>query len=303
MASIDIIGAGAVGSYYGALLARDGHDVTLVTRGAHLSEIRRSGQVTVREPGSDADWSVTVRAAARPDRSPDLVIVATKSHDTLAVAEAVARVAGGDVPVLSLQNGVENVARLESVLGRGRVLGATAFVGVWRDVAGEVVHGAEGLVTMGDPHAAGSDLLERVAALVGPSWDLALTQDLSHTLWRKLLWNVGFNPICAATGASAGTAVSEHPGIVRGAMEEARACAVAQGIPLTEADVDDMATNRPSLRGYLPSTARDALSGRRLERDALCGFVAREGQRLGVPTPINATLDAVLALQERRGGS
>ncbi len=301
MASIHIIGAGAVGSYYGALLARDGHRVTMVTRGAHLEEIRRTGRIVVREADGSA-WSAPVACGGAPAADPDveLVVVGVKSHDTPAVAEALGRVVPPTAIVLSLQNGVENVGRLARALGGGRVVGATAFVGLWRERAGEVVHGAEGLVTMGHPDGPDAPALRRATALVGGSWEVTRAPDLDHALWHKLLWNVGFNPLCAATGASAGTLLArpEHARVVRAAMEEARAVALARGVAISEADVEDMARDRASLRGYLPSTLRDALAGRRLERDALCGFVAREGARLGIPTPVNAALDAVLALQE-----
>ncbi len=301
MASIHIIGAGAVGSYYGALLARAGHRVTMVTRGTHLEEIRRTGRILVRERDGDT-WSAPVDAADAPPTDPDaeLVVVTVKSHDTANVAEMLRGMVPPNAVVLSLQNGVENVERLAGVLGHGRVLGATAFVGLWRERPGEVVHGAEGLVTIGHPTDPDAPALSAVTALVGGSWTVSRTADLDHALWHKLLWNVGFNPLCAATGASAGTLLArpEHARVVRAAMEEARAVARARGVAISEADVEDMARDRASLRGYLPSTLRDALAGRRLERDALCGFVAREGARLGIPTPVNAALDAVLALQE-----
>jgi 2-dehydropantoate 2-reductase len=83
-------------------------------------------------------------------------------------------------------------------------------------------------------------------------------------------------------------------------MGEVVAVAAGHGITLTEAHVDAMAAPNDQLRDYRPSTARDLDAGRRLERDALCGFLAREGERLGVPTPVNAVLDALLALQESR---
>jgi len=275
----------------------------MVTRGPHLEALRRTGRILVRESDGGV-WSAPVACADAPLDDPDveLVVVTVKSHDTSTVAQLLGR--GRAIPpnaiVLSLQNGVENVGRLAAALGHWRVLGATAFVGLWRERPGEVVHGAEGLVTIGHPTDPDAPALAAVTALVGGSWRLERTSDLDHALWHKLLWNVGFNPLCAATGASAGSLLArpEHARLVRAAMEEAQAVAGARGVMISDADVEDMARDRPSFLGYLPSTARDALAGRRLERDALCGFVAREGARLGIPTPVNAALDAVLALQE-----
>ena len=296
-----VLGAGAVGSYYGALLARDGHDVSLVARGAHLAALEASGRIAVRE-ADGSRWDAPVAALAAPEGPPpDLVIVATKSHHTLAAAEALAPWLPRDTTVLSLQNGVENVGRLGSVLGADRVLGGIAFVGLRVEEPGVVDHEAEGRVRMGDP--AGVTTRARAAyELLAPSWDVELAEDIVHAQWHKLLWNAGFNAICAVTGATAGEALAT-PGseaLVRQAMWEVVAVAARHGVTLTEAEVDEMAAPNPELRDYHPSTARDLAAGKPLERDALCGFLAREGAALGVPTPVNAVLDGLLALQEDR---
>jgi 2-dehydropantoate 2-reductase len=295
------MGAGAVGSYYGALLSRDGHDVALVARGAHLAALAAAGRVVVRE-SDGTRWDAPVAALAAPEGpAPDLVIVATKSHHTLAAAGALAPWLPRDATVLSLQNGVENVGRLGSLLGADRVLGGIAFVGLRIEEPGTVDHEAEGWVRMGDP--AGITSRARAAFdLLSPSWDVVLSEDIVHAQWHKLLWNAGFNAICAVTGATAGEALAT-PGseaLVRQAMWEVVAVAARHGVTLTEADVDEMAAPNPELRHYHPSTARDLVAGKPLERDALCGFLAREGASRGVPTPVNTVLDGLLALQEDR---
>jgi 2-dehydropantoate 2-reductase len=300
VASVVVVGAGAVGSYYGALLARDGHDVTLVARGSHLDALRERGVVVVREPDG-ATWRAPVRAAARPDCSPDLAIVATKSHHTLAAARALAPALAPGSTVLSLQNGVENVARIGAVVGAERVLGGIAFVGLRIDEPGVVEHEAEGWVRMGDP-AGPTERARRVHDLLAPSWDVTLSERIVRDQWHKLLWNVGFNALCAVTGATCGEvwSVPDSTALVREAMEEVVAIGARRGIGLTGEDVDEMAAANPELRDYRPSTARDLERGRPVERDALCGFVVREGAALGVATPVNRVLDALLALQEAR---
>jgi 2-dehydropantoate 2-reductase len=294
------MGAGAVGSYYGALLARDGHDVTLVARGPHLDALRSRGTVVVREAGGRR-WEAPVTGLGRPAPGPcDLAIVTTKSHDTLAAARALRDALPAGAPVLSLQNGVENVGRIASVAGAERALGGIAFVGVRVEEPGVVDHQAEGWVRIGHPD--GAEPARAAHEIVAGSWDVALSDDIVRDQWDKLLWNAGFNAICAVTGATAGEALAtpDSERLVRAAMGEVVAVAAGHGIALTEAHVDAMAAPNDQLRDYRPSTARDLDAGRRLERDALCGFLAREGERLGVPTPVNAVLDALLALQESR---
>jgi 2-dehydropantoate 2-reductase len=301
LASVLVMGAGAVGSYYGALLARDGHGVTLVARGPHLAALRESGRIAVVEPDG-ARWEAPVRVSAAPDGSPpDLVIVTTKSHHTLAAAGAIAPIVAAHTNVLSLQNGVENVGRIATAVPAAQVLGGIAFVGLDVVAPGTVHHQAEGRVDIGDP--AGLTARARaVHALVAPSWDVTLSAQIVRDLWFKLLWNAGFNAICAVTGATAGQALAtpDSEALVREAMWEVVAVAANHGVTLTAGDVDEMAGDKPELRDYHPSTARDLAAGKPLERDALCGFLAREGAALGVPTPVNRILDGLLALQEDR---
>jgi 2-dehydropantoate 2-reductase len=294
------MGAGAVGSYYGALLARDGHDVTLVARGPHLDALRGRGAVIVRE-ADGRRWEAPVTGLERPGpAAPDLAIVTTKSHHTLAAAHGLRSSLAPATPVLSLQNGVENVGRIGSVVGAERVLGGVAFVGLRVQEPGVVDHEAEGWVRIG--HPLGPERARAVHELVGGSWDVVLSDDIVRDGWHKLLWNAGFNAICAVTGATAGEALATPASqeLVLAAMREVVAVAARHGVELTDADVQEMAAANPELRDYRPSTARDLDAGKVLERDALCGFLAREGARMGVATPVNAVLDALLALQEDR---
>lgn len=295
-----MVGAGAVGSYYGALLARAGHDVSMVARGAHRDELRRHGAVRVRE-ADGPDWSVPVRVVDAPDPPPDLAIVTTKSHHTAGAARVLAGVAEG-CPVLSLQNGVENTAILRRALPGAAVLGGLAFVGLRITDPGVVDHQAEGWVMLGDPDGGGSPAAERALAIVRDAWDVRLSEDIVRDQWFKLLWNIGFNAMCAITGATAGEtlATPETRALVREAMEEAAAVAAASGVALDPGHVDQMAGYNRQLRDYRPSTAQDIAAGKPVEREALAAFVARRGAALGVPTPVNRVLDALLALQEDR---
>lgn len=293
------MGAGAVGSYYGALLARAGNAVSLVTRGAHLTALREQGEVAVREADGTL-WHSVVEPLERPTHTPDLAIITTKSQHTRDAARAIAPVIGDDSLVLSLQNGVENVARAEEILGAGRLLAGQAFVGVWIDTPGTVTHGAEGRVSIGDPAGGITPRARRLHALLDGAWDVSLADDIVYDQWRKLLWNAGFNALCAITGRTAGEVLAQpqSAAVVRAAMEELVALAATHGITLTDDDVDEMSAPNPALADYHPSTARDLAAGKTLERDALCGFIARDGRRQGVATPVNDTLDALLGLRE-----
>lgn len=296
------MGAGAVGSYYGGLLARDGHDVALVTRGAHLEALQEAGVIAIREPDGTV-WTAPIRASERPQPGPiDLAIVTTKSHHTIEAADALRPVLGPQTILCTLQNGVENIARLSTALPDNPILGGLVFVGLAIDIPGTVFHHGEGRVTIGDPTGAMPEVLSHAHDIIGQSWQLTITPDIASAQWTKLLWNVGFNTICAITGASAGEALMtpESAALVIGSMREAVALARANGIVLAESAVDEMSAFLPGMERFLPSTAQDVAAGKEPERDTLSGFIVREGRRLGIPTPINDVLDGLLALQADR---
>jgi len=296
------MGAGAVGSYYGALLARAGHEVTLVARGCHLDALRERGEVVVREPDG-SEWAAPVTALAAPDgREASLAILTTKSHDTPRAAQALATALPPGTPVLSLQNGVQNVDRAQALLGQERVLAGLAFVGLRIAAPGRVERLAEGRVLIGEPGGGLGPLADAVHAILAPAWEVAVSPDIVHEQWKKLAWNIGFNALCAVTGATVGEvlATPETAALARQAMAELAVLAQRRGVALTAGDLDEMAAPAPGLEDYHPSTAQDLAAGKRLEREALCGFVVREGALRAVPTPVNRILDAMLALAEDR---
>jgi 2-dehydropantoate 2-reductase len=248
-------------------------------------------------------WEAPVASTDAPVEGSDLIIVATKSHHTADAARAIAPVLGPGTSVLSLQNGVENVGRLAAVVGAGRVLGGIAFVGLRIHAPGIVDHQAQGWVRFGDP-AGLTPRARAVYDIVAPSWDVTLSPDIVHDQWHKLLWNAGFNAVCAISGATAGRALAtpEPRWLVRAAMQEVVMVAARHGVHLTDEEVEGMAAYDEQLRDYRPSTAQDVDAGKRLERDALCGFIAREGRRLGLDTVVNDTLDRLLQLRDAPDG-
>lgn len=296
-----MVGAGAVGSYYGALLARAGHALTVVARGAHRDAVRRAGGITVREADGTL-WRVPATVADGPPPGADLALVTTKSQHTRDAGAVLRPLAGSGVVVLSLQNGVENVGVLAEALPGTTVLGGIAFVGLRIDEPGVVDHQAEGWVRFGDPAGGRTPAAERVAGWLDGAWDATLADDILLEQWFKLLWNIGFNALCAVTGATAGEALANplSRDLVREAIDEAVAVAHRLGVPLTEEHAAEMAGYNPRLRDYRPSTAQDIAAGKPVEREALTAFVVRRGRELGVATPVNRVLDGLLSLQEDR---
>jgi 2-dehydropantoate 2-reductase len=293
-----IHGAGAVGGYFGALLARAGQDVTFVARGENLAALRTHG-LTVRL-GSET-LHLGVRAAATPADAPrpDLVLVCVKSYDTAAAAEALRPVVGADTIVVSLQNGVENEDVLARMLGLPPLLVAFTRIGVALVAPATVEYSGRGSILFGEPDGSESVRARRVAeALAAAGIPYQLRRDIMVATWEKLAWNAGFNAVTALTRTTVGEVLA-HPAsrdLVVAAMEEVDAVATALGIPVrrtrTAAVLEESAGGLPD---FQTSMLQDVLRGRRLEHDALNGAVVRAGARTGVPVSVNRTLLALLA--------
>ncbi|HWP65878.1 MAG TPA: ketopantoate reductase family protein [Candidatus Limnocylindria bacterium] len=293
-----VYGTGAVGGYFGACLARGGHDVTFVARGATLDALRAHGLV-VELPGDR--WHLTpVRAVDTPAAAPapELVLVCVKSYDTPAAAEALRGVVGPDTICLSLQNGVENEDILARGLGSPPLLVAFTRIGVAMPEPGRIVYSGRGEIVFGEADGTRSPRAERLAAALRAAGIAhQLRSDVLVGAWEKLAWNAGFNAVTALTGTTVAQVLA-HPGsreLVIAAMEEVDAVATAAGIPVrrrrTRAVLDDSLAGLPD---FETSMLQDLRRGRRLEHDALNGAVVRAASRTGVAVPVNRTLLALL---------
>ena len=292
-------GAGGVGGYFGALLARGGHDVWLVARGANLAALNADG-LTVRLDGE----TLCVRpagAVADPAEAPpaDLVLVCVKSYDTPAAGRALRPVVGADTIVLSLQNGVENEELLADALGVGPLMVALTRIGVELVAPATIAYSGRGTIVFGEPDGRETARARRAAAAFAAAGvPHELRRDVLVAAWEKLAWNAGFNSATALTRTTVADVLAQ-PGtrdLVVAAMEEVDAVATARGIPVrrrrTAAVVEDSVRGLPD---FLTSMLQDVLRGRRLEHDAINGAVVRAGARAGVPVPANRVLLALLA--------
>jgi 2-dehydropantoate 2-reductase len=293
-------GAGAVGGYFGALLARGGHEVWFVARGENLSTLRERGLVV--ELGSETLRLPAVHVVSEPREAPrpELVLVCVKSYDTPAAAAALRPLVGPDTIVLSLQNGVENEDILARGLGIGPPMVALTRIGVERVAPGRIVYSGRGTIVYGEPGGSESARARRAGeAFAAAGVPYQLRTDILVAAWEKLSWNAGFNAVTALTRSTVAEVMSMAATreLIVSAMEEVDATAIAGGIPVrrtrTQAVLDDSVNGLPD---FQTSMLQDVLRGRRLEHDAINGAVVRAASRLGVPVPVNRTL---LALLER----
>ena len=295
-------GTGAVGGYFGALLARGGHDVTLVARGKNLDALRAQGLRVLLGDSAQPLVVQPIRAVERPADAPraDLVLVCVKSYDTRAAVEALRPVVDRTTIVLSLQNGVENETILAEGLGLPPLLVGLTRIGVELVAPATVLYSGRGEILFGEPDGTESARARTLAeALAAAGIPHQLRRDVLVAAWEKLAWNAGFNAVTTLADATIREvlALPACRDLVVRAMEEVDAVATALDIPVrrrrTQAVLDDSLSGLPD---FPTSMLQDRRRGRRLEHDAITGAVVRAAARSGVAVPVNRTL---LALLER----
>jgi 2-dehydropantoate 2-reductase len=305
MASIAVIGAGGVGGLLAGRLARGGHDVRVLARGAALEVIRARG---LRLRGPDGDHLAPVALATDEVSAMgavDLVLVAVKTWQVLEVAPRLPPLVRDDTVVVPLQNGVEAVAHLASTLGQERVVGGLCHMLSWVEQPGEIGWmGAGPSVTLGARRPAQAEPVARCAAVLrSADIHVEVTGAIESTLWVKLLFIAPFGAVGAAARLSAGPLRRDSSSRARleAAMREVAAVAGGHGVVLP-ADTVDLAMRRID---SLPEDAtaslyRDIARGRPSELNELIGAVDRLGREARIATPVSAALYAELLPLEQR---
>lgn len=293
---VAVLGAGAVGCYYGGLLARAGHAVTLIGRPQHVQAIQAHG---LRLQTLTFDDTVTVAAStdAAAVAGADLVLFAVKSTDTeTAGAQMRPHLAPGAL-VLCLQNGVDNAERLRAVLPGTTVAAAVVYVATEMAGPGHLRHHGRGELVI-EPSPSSAAVAQ---ALIAAGVPTEISDNVHGALWAKLILNCAYNALSAIGRLPYGELV-QRPGVrdvMRDVVAECRAVAAADGVTLP-GDVD-LAVRRiaETMPTQYSSTAQDLMRGKPSEIDHLNGFVVQRGASLGVPTPANRVLWATVRLMEK----
>ena len=304
MTKLVVVGAGAVGAYFGARLVQAGRDVTFTARGANLEHLRKTG-IAVESILGDLTLGPVraVEAPADVERA-DVVLVCVKRADTrAAVAGLAARLAPGAI-VVSLQNGIDAAEELEAELAIGPQPRAVAYIGAELVTPGRVSHSTEGRIVVGEPDGRSSPRLDRlVETLDVPGFGVATSAAIESLRWKKVAWNAAFNLLCAVTRRDTAGVIGAAGGreLVRSVFAEVVAVARTAGAAIEDDWIDRMlAATERKLTRVRPSTLQDRERGRPLEHDALTGAVVRRGTSLGVPTPVCLTLDRLGGLLSTR---
>jgi 2-dehydropantoate 2-reductase len=295
---ITVVGAGAVGCYFGGMLARAGAPVMLIGRGDHVDAIRRAGLYFDSHRFRE---HVAVKATTELDavKEADVVLVCVKTLDTENVARSLAPCLTKGATVISLQNGVDNAETMKQAADID-VIPAVIYVAVAMAGPGHVRHSGRGEIVLGS-RSPEQNLESVVALFTRAEVPCRISKNIDADLWKKLIMNCAWNAISALGRARYGD-IGKHPQartLITKIVNEGVAVARASGIPLSDMDLlESCWWLSESMSAATSSTAQDIARGKRTEIDSLNGYLARRGAELGVATPVNETLYALVKLLE-----
>jgi 2-dehydropantoate 2-reductase len=299
---IAVVGAGAVGGYFGGLLARAGAPVVMIGRPAFVEAVRKNGLFL-----DTLHFQESVRVEASTElsvaRGAEIVLFCVKTMDNASTARSLAPLLAPGALVLSLQNGVDNVEQIRAA-AKIDALPTVVYVAASVPEPGRVKHVGRGDLVIGPQ----SEKTERVATLFArANAPCRISQNIEGELWTKLVWNCALNAVSALGRAKYGQIATSADAwkVVEIAVYEVLAVARAAGIHPPGLE-DPKAALAGALKiatqmaEALSSTGQDLNRGKRTEIDSLNGYVSRRGAELGVPTPVNHALYALVKLAEGR---
>ena len=279
-----VMGAGAVGCYYGGMLARAGHPVVLVARPQHVAAIAHAG-LRLQTQTFDEHIQVQASIEASAVRGADVVLFCVKSSDTEAAGRLIEPFLQPDTLVVCLQNGVDNADRLRAVLPAHQVCAAVVYVATEMAGPGHVKHNGRGDLVI-EPSADSAAVAQVFAAAGVPT---KVSDNVRGELWAKLILNCAYNAVSAISQLPYGKTVAGVgvQDVMRDVVAECLAIAKADGVTVAgdvHAAVAQLAGSMPL---QLSSTAQDLARGKPTEIDYLNGFIVTRGQALGIATPAN----------------
>ncbi len=296
MKQILIVGAGSVGGFFGAHLAKNNPDVAFLLRPNTLAAVRQNG-LTIRS----TNGSFTVRPTAASDVGelprPDLIILAVKSYDLDEVMRQLEPALTERTVILTLQNGVDTEDRLIARMNRDCVVGGVAYIYSKISEPGVIDHYKKGGVAIGELMGYESDRLLKVRDVFASAGiPCQLSKDIRRTKWEKMCWNCVFNPITVLLDDRVAKAL-DHPemmGVIRQIVGEVSAVAATLKVPLPSDMAERVVKASQEIRDIHTSMYDDWKAGRPTEIEYLNGFIVEQGRHLGIPVPVNEALTAMI---------
>jgi 2-dehydropantoate 2-reductase len=307
MKEILFVGAGSVGGYFGAHLARHNPNVSFLLRPRTREAVAKNG-LTIRSAIGES-FTVYPKVASDPKElpQPDLIVLGIKAYDLDEAMDQIEPVLKPDTVILTLQNGVTIEDTLMLRFGRERIVGGVAFIYSKIAEAGVIDHYKKGMLTIGEPLGMETPRLQAILALLkGAGIPCFINADIRRAKWEKMCWNCVFNPLTVLLNDRVAKALDhqEFQPVIATIVREVSAVAMAvHRVPLDEDMPEKVVKWAQELRDIHTSMYDDWKAGRPTEIDELNGFIAEQGKAFGVPTPMNDMLTALIKAMTGPGPS
>ena len=296
MKQILFVGAGSVGGFFGAHLAKNNPNVSFLLRPRTLEAVKRNG-LTIRSAGGSFTVRPPVASDARELPKPDLIVLGVKAYDLDEVMDQIEPILTEKTVILTLQNGIDTEDRLIARIQRDCVVGGVAYIYSKIAEPGVIDHYKKGAVAIGELMGYESERLLAIRDLFASAGiPCHLSKDLRRTKWEKMCWNCVFNPITVLIDDHVAKAL-DHPemtGVIRQIVGECVAISAALKVPLPLDMPERVVKASQEIRDIHTSMYDDWKTGRRTEIDSLNGFIVEQGRKLGIPTPVNEALTAMI---------
>jgi 2-dehydropantoate 2-reductase len=299
-----VVGAGAVGGYFGGMLARAGAPVIFIGRPSFVEAVQKDGLLL-----DTTQFKERVKVAASADlsaaRGAEIVLFCVKTTDTANTAKELASLLAQGAILVSMQNGADNAEQIHAASGL-RALAAAVYVAASVPAPGTVKHVGRGDLVLGPEN----EETRRVADLfINAKVPCRISENLTGELWTKLVWNCALNALSALGKVTYGDIIASADAkqLLEGTVYEVLAVAKAAGIKPPGLEDPQVALSgaykiAEQMAATRSSTAQDMMRGKKTEIDSLNGFIARKGRELGVPTPLNHALYTLVKLAEAHSG-
>lgn len=297
-----IVGAGAIGSFYGAILKRAGCHISVVLR-SEYEAVREHG-IAIDSPLGDLSYrpDALYRDGDKPDAAPDVVICCVKVLPGVDRGALLKPWVGKNTRIVLIENGIDIERAVADAFPDNPLISCLAFIAVSRVAPGRIEHKAYGQLTMGAwPEGITDDCREIASLFEVGGINIKLSESVVAERWRKSLWNTPFNPLSVlAGGADTLTMLDSEGGeaLVRAMMAEVMAVAAADGHPMADDAIDKNIAGTRRMPAYRNSMALDYVHGRAMEIEAILGNVVSIAQRRGVEVPRLETMRAALAMRQ-----
>lgn len=279
-----IVGTGAVGGYYGGMLAKKGYDVTFIARGTNYKALKEKGLTLIRDGVKE---TIPINVKETPVIGYfDYIFICVKSAQTEEAIKSILNNINENTSVISFQNGVENEEIISSIIGVKKTIGAIVFVAAQLTEPGVIFQSGYNGAVIGELTGKTTDrILEIQKMLLESEIDCKITENIQGELWNKLVWNASFNPLSVITGKTVDKLLAEDYDLVKDIMTEVKDVAIALGLNIRPDTVEFNLNRSKGFVGFKTSMLQDFERGKSIELEELVGVVIRKAKEKNIFVP------------------